>query len=802
MSLRLSAFLFAITFVFLLRGPASAADTDPVHNEEQALRAAGLGTDGAALLDFFKKRTSAEASRDKLSTLVRQLGDKTPAVRDKAAGELVALGLIAIPVLRQASKDPDDLETANRARRCLESIEGTSGPAIPIAAARVLAVRKPAGAAEALLAYLPFADDDSVVDEVKATLAGLAYQSGKPDAALLKALGDKSSLLRAAAVEALCQPGNEEPSPAVRKLLQDPKPTVRLRAALALAESRDAKAIDALVALVGELPNVQGRQAEEYLLNLAGEQAPKVQLGNDEAARKKCSDAWAAWWKSTEGTAPLEEFRKRTLTDATREKAMGLIKQLGDEAFAVRERAQTDLQGMGVAILPLLHRSAHDADPEISNRSKKCLEALAKEKASSLSPVVVRLVALRKPAGAAETLLAYLPSADDEVIASEVQAALAAVAFRDGKPDPVLLKALQDKVGVRRAAAAEALCQIALERPRVRTMLKDADPAVRLKVALALANVQDKEAVPTLIALLAELPTDQGSQAETFLRQLAGDKGPGVTLGREDGSREKCRDAWAAWWKDNGAKVTLAKAPGVKRQLGYTMIVMVNASRIIEIGTDGKQRWAVEGLQYPWDAHMLPNDRILIAEYNGQRVTERNTKGEVLWEKRCQNPVSCQRLPNGNTFIAMRHQVIEVDRAGKEVFTHNRPNDIMAAYKMRDGQMVLLTSRQSLVRLDATGKEVKSFHVGYIPSWSVEVLPNGRVIVPQANLNKVVEYDPDGKVVWEASTIQYPTSAVRLPNGNTLVSSQSTMQVVELNRAGKVVWEYQDAISVFRARRR
>jgi hypothetical protein len=82
------------------------------------------------------------------------------------------------------------------------------------------------------------------------------------------------------------------------------------------------------------------------------------------------------------------------------------------------------------------------------------------------------------------------------------------------------------------------------------------------------------------------------------------------------------------------------------------------------------------------------------------------------------------------------------------------------------------------------------------------VLPNGRIVVPQFNTNRIVEFDSDGRIVWEAP-YQWPTTAVRLPNGNTLVSSQNSNKVAELDRTGKTVWEYQCTNGQpWRARRR
>src|SRR5262245_51293828 len=119
----------------LALGTAVRAD-EATQADEQALQAVGLRADGPSLLAFFRKRTAGEAKPDQLADLVRQLGDKSAPVREKATGELVSLGTIAVPWLRQASKDPDDLETASRARKCLEHIEGGPGATLVTAAAR------------------------------------------------------------------------------------------------------------------------------------------------------------------------------------------------------------------------------------------------------------------------------------------------------------------------------------------------------------------------------------------------------------------------------------------------------------------------------------------------------------------------------------------------------------------------------------------------------------------------------------------------------------------------------------------
>ena len=792
--------------------PALAGDNDNVLADELTVKAAGLPVDGAGLLAFLGLRTLGEVAPDRLAALIEQLGSKNSAEREKAAAELTAIGPPAVPALRQAAKDPDAADAAGLARRCLTALEANSA-SISGAVVRLTAQRRPDGAAAALLAFLPYAEDESIQEEVRSALTTMAYRDGKADPALLKALDDDSPLRRAVAVDVLCQNGLAEPRDALRKLLADPKPTVRLRAALALAQARDANSVATLIQLLAELPLAQGRNAEEYLSNLAGDQAAKVTL-TDDASRAKVHDAWAEWWKTTEGSASLDEFAKRTLTEADREKAEKLIRELGDDAFDVRLKAKIELKNMGVLVIRMLKTAVNDPDLEVSQSARFDLQEIEKDKAAPLSPVAARVVALRKPPGAAEALLAYLPFCDDEALLGEVQAALNAVAYTDGKPAPSLVKALEDKAAVRRGAAAEALCvgPLGENLAAVKKLLKDDQAAVRMQAALALAgSARDRDAVPVLIALIGEANGDLSGAAEEYLARLAADHGPlNLPIGDGD-ARAKRRDLWAAWWKDNGERVALVDryAPSaVQRYLGYTLLIQPGNNQVVELGADGKERFKLAGLLNPQDVQALPGDRYLVTEGNGQRVTERNIKGDVLWTKSVPNffPISAQRLPNGNTFIVCRNQMLECTRDGKDVYTIGRPNnDVLTAQKLRNNEIVVISSQGMVQRLDKDGKELKSFRMAQ-NTWMVgnDILSNGNVVIAfQAPMNKVVEYDADGKAIWESSAVMNPMAAARSPNGNTLIVSQQwPNKIVEVDKGNKQVGEMSLPIYTMRVRRR
>src|SRR5262249_26260065 len=158
--------------------------------------------------------------------------------------------------------------------------------------------------------------------------------------------------------------------------------------------------------------------------------------------------------------------------------------------------------------------------------------------------------------------LGYLPFAEDEGLATEVCRALKAIAFRSGKLEPVVLNALKDDSPVRRAAAAEAICQPpgAKHLSEVKELLGDKDRMVKVRVALALATAGDIEAVPVLINQVGEEPYELGSRGEEFLRTLAGEDSPEFALEDSATSRSKSCDAWQKWYKEKGSALNLAKS--------------------------------------------------------------------------------------------------------------------------------------------------------------------------------------------------------------------------------------------------
>jgi HEAT repeat protein len=786
---------------------ASVAEESPAAEEEQALHDAGIAADSTGLVAFFQARARSEVEQAQLEKLIERLGESSSKEYDRARAEIVGLGPLALQRLRRAANDLDRPRLAERAARCLPWLEGPASRRLLIAAAHAVERLKPEGAAGALLAYVGVADDPEVKAAVGAALEAVAAPADRPDPALVRGLSDPLAARRAAAGAALSRAAPARAAAEVRKLLKDPAPAVRLGAARALAEANDADAFPVLIALLADLPAEERKPIEEMLTRLAGEWAPLTHLvSEDRIARRVHRDAWAAWWKNTDGDSLLEVVDEHVLTPRRREKIKGLIAQLGDEEFSVREAAGRSLFEMGRIALPQLRKATKDNDLEMTRRAQQLVARIEKAPSRSMPSAAIRLLAIRKPEGATAALLGYLPFAEEEQLSEDVGKALTALAERGGKPDEALVRALSDEQATVRAAAAEALAQGAGQRGReaIRKLLQDKEPEVRLRAALALVRGGERERVPVLIDLLAELPEELVGQAEDALHQLAGESAPEVSLGNTKEEKKKCRLAWLAWWKANSRRVDLVRLT-VRPWYGYTVLCDVSNNRVFEVDRNGKERWAINGIPFPVDAWVVGNKRVLIAEYNGQKVTERDFEGKVLWTKEGinGNPVNVQRLANGNTFIATQGQVMEVDRNGKEVYTvNNIPGGILAAYRARNGHIVCLNNGNQCVVVDTTGKQIKSFPSNRQPQWTsgLDLLSNGHILITQPNINKVTEYDADGKQIVEVDA-PLATTASALPNGHFLVASHQGQRAFEVDRTGKVVWEHKGA-NFFRARRR
>jgi hypothetical protein len=494
-------------------------------------------------------------------------------------------------------------------------------------------------------------------------------------------------------------------------------------------------------------------------------------------------------------TSLVDFFHKRTLQDDDKQKIEKLIGQLGDDSFEVRERATGALIAIGPAAEAQLKQAAQSSDPEVKERAALCLAKLTKASSPSVIKAAAVVLAARDPDAAADALFQFLPFAGEESTADAIRSALATTAVNDGKARKLLLDGLQDKLPARRQGAALALYRSGVPevRPAILKLLDDPEAPVRWRIAMSLAESKERAAVPVLIDLIPQVRNDELRQIMDLLQRVAQDKSPKQPEG--SGDPKQLRDAWLSWWNDEGKKLDFAKLDLTPKVLGRTLILEravgagVRSSKVYEIDKEGKVLWQIDNLTTATDAQVIGDDRVLICESTRREITERNFKGEVVWQYRPQLvPAQVQRLANGNTFINCRSVLIEVDKDGKEVFKHNvTAGSCTAAQKLKDGNIGFLTNNGQFTVISPEGKELKSFKTEPTPlTYAATVLPDGQVLIALSAQGQVLKYDADGKTAWEAA-VQGASSASPLPNGNVLVVSSVNRTVLELDKDGKEV---------------
>jgi HEAT repeat protein len=730
--------------------------------DTKLLEGQGISTDTAGVLEFLRLRTPRDTDATVLGELIRQLAG-TYKERQEAIRVLVVRGPVSLPYLKAAIKGAS-LEVSRRIEQCIRKIE-SMGPEYPAAAARILARRQPPDAVSVLLQYLPQADDDWLREEVLGGLGRLLVRGGKIDPLLLADLKSPAAQRRAVAGYILGRHGDRDQRETVRRLLDDPNAEVRQHAAQGL---------------LGKRPWLSLRD------NAAGDEALlRSNLGGfDEATL-------------------LDFLRKRTLSDGDQKRIRVWIRQMGAAAFYARADASKKLIAQGPPALSFLNEAARDTDLEIARRAFICIEEIKRGPGPALPAAALRVLARpvtgeHSPTAAIQAILAYLPFADDSSVDEEAVNALCLLSVRQSGIDPLLSAALHDGSPARRAAAAYVLGRTGTADHclAARKLLDDPEATVRFRAAQGLLFARDKQAVPVLIALLVDRNTTLVWQVEELLRGIAGDQD--VVATADLGSRDKTLKAWQDWWRSHAAHIDLARV-GQEQHLGLITIAEYDSpagqvnGRVFECARDGKERWQITGVAGAMDAQVLANGHVLVAENAGRRISERDMTGAVKWEYTLQNnPVACQRLANGNTFIATYNQVMEVTPTRQVVYLHSRGPGfyLFSARKHANGQIVCMSAQGKILVLDArTGQEIRAVQVGQQGGWcSAEMLANGRYLVATMVDGKVREIDAAGKTHWE---ITFPGAfrATRLPNGHTVVASMTTRKVAEFDRNGKNRWE-------------
>ncbi|OWK34621.1 PQQ-binding-like beta-propeller repeat protein [Fimbriiglobus ruber] len=303
-------------------GVADEQPTPPVDQataDRKALEAAGLKADDpAGLLGYVRLRTLSDSDLSRIQSVIKRLGADDFEERLKAATEAEQFGPAAVGPLRAAAAQSEaDPEVAYRASECLRRMEKVPHSAVMAAVVRALGKSKPADTAKVLLGFLPLSDTNGVADEIRTTLVAVAARDGRAEPALVDALADASPIRRAAAGVALIEGNPSEERIRIKdaypKVLAaattevDPETKFQMLYAI-LTVAHDKNAVGQLIDLLPTLPRGRLWQAEDFLIQFAGKDAPKAIFGKTKESLAKAKDAWKGWWEKAAGATDLEKF--------------------------------------------------------------------------------------------------------------------------------------------------------------------------------------------------------------------------------------------------------------------------------------------------------------------------------------------------------------------------------------------------------------------------------------------------------------------------------------------------------------
>lgn len=249
-------------------------------------------------------------------------------------------------------------------------------------------------------------------------------------------------------------------------------------------------------------------------------------------------------------------------------------------------------------------------------------------------------------------------------------------------------------------------------------------------------------------------------------------------------------------------------------------------------GADFKAEWSLADGNELSDGWVLPDGGVVFS-YSIRRkesgIIRLGPDKQPLWKYTApdgHDNHSCQPLPDGG-FLAGETAtngmwMVEIDKDGKEQkrvkvgeSTRDMNHTFRQVRKTAQGTyLAAIMNENKTCEWDADGKLVRTFPKGVFVAIR---LPSGNTLVtaahPAPDHGAVIEYDRDGKVVWEVTQADIEALGIqvsmvcgvqRLPNGNTVITSAShgkpvgtgdLVKAFEITPDKKLVWSIPSAVA-------
>lgn len=496
-------------------------------------------------------------------------------------------------------------------------------------------------------------------------------------------------------------------------------------------------------------------------------------------------------WKIEPTPSGVEDYlRSMVVDEEMRERAKGLIAQLGSRKYTERRAAMAALAKFPVLPHQQLQDAANSPNAETRARARRLLTTTPRKYQTAKLVAALNFIEQREVKGLAGVLFEILPEWQDPYLLHHAERALqVTVENADAEflrrqmatqPSPFREMAL---VALGSALGREAL-------PELVPHLTHQEPAMRLAAAEALADLGDRRSLPVLIDLLNAEDVKHRQKSAMVLRALTGQR-LSYSAHLPEKSRANAIQAWQQWYGEFGETAKLVfPFPRPPVEVGRTLVCVWASNLFKEVDANKRDIFTVPGFKYVWGCHAAADGRRLVLDAERHAVFEYDSRGRETWRRinLPGRPTGVEGLENGNVLVACSEtdRVVEIARNGRIVWEYEVEGRPTTAQRLPNGNTVInLQTAGKIVEVDQQGNR-KTLLEGLDRAHTAQRLENGNLLVTEMRLNRVDEYDVRGNVVWSKTNLKNPAQAQRLANGNTLIADEDGIQ--EFDRNGNSVW--------------
>ena len=190
--------------------------------------------------------------------------------------------------------------------------------------------------------------------------------------------------------------------------------------------------------------------------------------------------------------------------------------------------------------------------------------------------------------------------------------------------------------------------------------------------------------------------------------------------------------------------------------------------------------------------------RFVGADYVGNKVAIVAADGSVEWEFPAVSPQDCWLLANGNVLFCESGGAKEVSPKKEIVWRYDAPPAAQchSCQPLPDGRVLVAEcSLGRLVEVGRDGKIAKEIKVASAAKnlshqfRGTRKTPDGHYWVCLMDEQKIVELAEAGDVLREIPVPGFPHEAIVLPDGHLLVTLGMAKRVIELDANLKIVWD-------------